>query len=80
MRPHVRLRVEVTEAWWESKGQVWRVGLRDMKTGHTYYQEAEMLVSCVDTNSIPKDCDIPCHESYKGAIFHSARWDHCFDT
>lgn len=80
VRPHVRLRVEVTEAWWESKGQVWRVGLRDMETGHTFYHEAEMLVSCVGTISIPKDCDIPGHESYKGAIFHSARWDHSFDT
>lgn len=38
-----------------------------------------MLVSCVGTISIPKDCTIPGHEKYQGSMFHSARWDHSFD-
>lgn len=79
VRGHVRLRVEVTQASWNVEKQVWRVSLRDMETGHQFHQEAEMLVSCVGTISIPKDCDIPGHESFKGETFHSARWNHGFD-
>lgn len=79
VRPHVQLKTEVTQAEWVEGKNVWRVGLKDKGTGHTYHQEAEMLVSCVGTISIPKDCNIPNHESYQGALFHSARWDHSFD-
>ncbi|KAL0935108.1 monooxygenase [Colletotrichum truncatum] len=79
VRPHVQLRTEVVEATWIAEKNVWRVDLKDMENGHKYTCEAEMLVSCVGTISIPKDCNIPNHEVYKGALFHSARWDHSFD-
>ncbi|KAK9384210.1 hypothetical protein V1515DRAFT_612394 [Lipomyces mesembrius] len=74
----VRLGVEVIEAEWvEDK---WRVHLHDLETGHKFYREAEMVVSCVGTISIPKDCTIPNYENFQGTIFHSARWNHDYDT
>lgn len=79
IRQHVQLRTEVVAASWIEEDQVWRVELRNMESGHMFVQEAEMLVSCVGTISIPKDCDIPGHETFQGAIFHSARWNHEFD-
>lgn len=79
IRPHVRLGVEVVEATWVQERSLWRVTLRDLSTGHNFVREAEMLVSCVGTISIPKDCDIPGSEKYQGVIFHSARWNHAFD-
>lgn len=79
IRPHVRLGVEVTEAVWIKEQSIWRVSLHDLSTDHHFVREAEMLVSCVGTISIPKDCDIPGNERYQGRIFHSARWDHTFD-
>ncbi|TIA74495.1 monooxygenase [Aureobasidium pullulans] len=79
VRPHIQLGVEVVAATWVDEKQVWRVGLRDMTTGKVHHQEAEMLVSCVGTISIPKDCDIPGHENYQGSIFHSARWNHDYN-
>lgn len=78
VRPHVRLQVEVSEARWIEERSVWGVTLLDLATGHSFYREAEMLVSCVGTISIPKDCTIPGHENFQGSIFHSARWDHKF--
>lgn len=78
-RQHVQLRTEVVSAKWIVPRRVWQVVLRDMSTGLEFTQEAEMLISCVGTISIPKECDIPGHEAYKGAIFHSARWNHKFD-
>ncbi|KAF2096107.1 FAD/NAD(P)-binding domain-containing protein [Rhizodiscina lignyota] len=79
IRSHVRLGTEVVDATWvEGKG-VWRVGLHDLETGHKYFKEAEMLVSCVGTISIPKDCDIPGWKDFKGEIWHSARWNHNYN-
>lgn len=40
----------------------------------------EILVSCVGTISILKDCDIPHDEDFQGAIWHSARWNHDYDS
>lgn len=78
VRGHVRLGVEVVEARWLEDRSLWRVTLHDLQGKHTFYQEAEILVSCVGTISIPKECDIPGVESYKGAIWHSARWNHAY--
>ncbi|KAJ9625205.1 hypothetical protein H2204_010592 [Knufia peltigerae] len=76
VRPHVRLGVEVVEAAWIEEKSVWRVTLRDLDDNHVFHKEAEMLVSCVGTISIPKDCNIPGHEKFRGDIWHSARWNH----
>lgn len=76
IRPHVRLGVEVVEAAWIEEKSVWRVTLRDLEDNHVFHKEAEMLVSCVGTISIPKECNIPGHEKFRGDIWHSARWNH----
>lgn len=79
VRPHVQLQTEVVAATWLEEKNVWRVRLHDMVSGREHDQEAEMLVSCVGTISIPKSCDIPGYEAFQGEIFHSARWNHGFD-
>lgn len=79
VRPHVRLGVEVIEATWVKERGVWSVRLHDLATGHKFTREAEMLVSCVGTISIPKECDIPGAKEFRGTMFHSARWNHKFD-
>ncbi|KAF9887909.1 hypothetical protein FE257_009431 [Aspergillus nanangensis] len=77
IRPHVRCGVEVVEARWDETR--WRVSLRDLETNHLFHREAEILVSCVGTISIPKDCDIPNREVFQGAVWHSARWEHGYE-
>lgn len=79
IRPHVRLGIEVVEAGWDGIKSVWKVKLRDLETDQVFVREAEILVSCVGTISIPKDCDLPHHEDFQGAIWHSARWNHDYD-
>lgn len=76
VRPHVRLQVEVVEAVWVDKESLWRVTLRDLSTDQTFSRDAEILVSCVGTISIPQDCKISGHEQFQGKIWHSARWNH----
>ncbi|KAL4939426.1 hypothetical protein BDV06DRAFT_214310 [Aspergillus oleicola] len=77
--PHLRCGVEVVEATWSEEDQLWRVHLRDVQTKHTFWREAEMLVSGVGTLSQHKGCDIPNWEFFKGAMWHSARWNNEYD-
>lgn len=80
IRPHVQTGVQVVEARWEQPRSLWRVCLRDVNSGYAFWREAEILVSCVGTISTPKDCDIPNHELFDGAVWHSARWNHDYDV
>jgi cation diffusion facilitator CzcD-associated flavoprotein CzcO len=79
VRPHVTTGVEVIGATWNEKKWVWQVELRTLETGHTFIREAEILVSCVGTISIPADINIPNHKNFNGTIWHSARWNHKYD-
>lgn len=79
IRPHVTLGVEVVGASWINERSVWRVELHSLESGHKFVREAEILVSCVGTISIPADCNIPNFQNFKGEIWHSARWNHKYD-
>jgi cation diffusion facilitator CzcD-associated flavoprotein CzcO len=80
IRSHVRVRIEVVGATWIEQKAVWRVELHDLETGETFTKEAEMLISCVGTISIPKDCDIPDYKKFQGSLWHSARWNHDYNV
>lgn len=45
---------------------------------YTHYV-SKMLVMAVGGLSEPNKCNIPGHEKFRGALFHSARWDHSVD-
>jgi len=74
--PHIRYGTEVVNLSWIASREVWQVQLRDVQSRHIFTREAEIVVSCVGSISIPKDCNIPGHENYSGKIWHSARWNH----
>lgn len=79
IRPHVNTGIEVVAASWIEDQGFWKVELQDVESGHLFTKEAEILVSCVGTISIPADCKIPNHEDFQGSIWHSARWNHSYD-
>ncbi|KAF4551122.1 Flavin-binding monooxygenase-like protein 12 [Elsinoe fawcettii] len=79
VRDHVRTQCEVIAAQWNDRKSVWQTRFRDLESGHEFTRESEILISCVGTISIPKDCTIPGNEQFKGPIWHSARWNHNFD-
>jgi cation diffusion facilitator CzcD-associated flavoprotein CzcO len=68
--PHIRYRHEVTSARWDEASQLWL--LRTTAGELT----AETLVVSANPLSEPRLPDIDGIESFEGAIFHSARWDH----
>ena len=79
VRPHVRTECEVVAARWNDLKSVWQVEFRDLQTDDHFTRESEILISCVGTISIPKDCTIPGAEEFPGPIWHSARWNHTYN-
>ena len=65
---------EVTEATFDEKNGTWSV---HCKSGDTF--RARVLVSAVGQLSRPSVPDIKGLDQFRGAAFHSARWDHSFD-
>ncbi|EMD65540.1 hypothetical protein GGP41_010421 [Bipolaris sorokiniana] len=76
---HIRFHSTVEKAAWNEKDKMWEVEVLDWKTKGKTVRRAKILVSGVGALSVPKECDIPGAEVYKGRLFHSAKWDHGFD-
>jgi cation diffusion facilitator CzcD-associated flavoprotein CzcO len=71
--PHIRFRHEVREAAWDDERQRW-----DLKTNRGRF-EAQFLVGGFGTQIEPRMPQIKGLESFRGKVFHSARWDHDHD-
>jgi cation diffusion facilitator CzcD-associated flavoprotein CzcO len=73
VRPHVRLHHAVTGAAWDDEAQRW-----DVETSQGPFR-ARVLIAGMGPLAEPKLPDVPGVETFEGATFHSARWDHDFD-
>lgn len=76
LRKHIHTSVECVGAVWNNEIQKWEVNLKDHKTGIEYKRTASILVSAVGAISFPRDVKFPGMETFKGSMFHTARWDH----
>ena len=79
MIPHTRFHTTVQNARWNESAQYWEVEITDQRTKSTYTRRARVVVSAVGSLSVPKKCEVPGAESFKGRLFHSAQWDQSFD-
>ena len=70
LRPHLRLRTEVTEARWDEGCGAWRL---TTATGGTL--EAEVLVAACGQLTRDSRPDVPGLDGFPGQVVHSARWD-----
>ncbi|MGX1811815.1 flavin-containing monooxygenase [Nocardia sp. NPDC055321] len=66
--------VEVTEAEFDERNGIWRVRTAD---GNTHI--ADILIPAVGQLSRPAMPNLPGIDSFTGAAFHSAEWDHSVD-
>jgi cation diffusion facilitator CzcD-associated flavoprotein CzcO len=73
IRPHLRLRHEVTAAEWDEDARRWRI---ETSQGSL---SARVLVSGMGPLTEPKVPDIPGLDDFEGETFHSARWNHDYD-
>jgi cation diffusion facilitator CzcD-associated flavoprotein CzcO len=78
IRPHVRFHSTLKSAEYEPEPATWKVIIEDQRKV-LIQKRCKILISAVGALSIPKQCDIPGAERFKGHLFHSAKWDHSFD-
>lgn len=74
LNTHIRFNTEIAQAAFDEAGRVWKL--------HTAAGEivtARMVVFACGQLNRPMIPDIHGLDVYKGARFHSARWDHSFD-
>lgn len=69
LRKYISFDKEVAEA--RHDGQRWTVNFKDGST-----EQADFVVACCGLLHHPRYPDIPGLNDFKGAKFHSARWDH----
>lgn len=74
LRPHLKLGEEPVRATWDDAKALWKIETRG---GKSY--EAEAIVTALGQLNRPAIPDIPGKDGFKGAQFHSARWDHSVD-
>lgn len=78
LRSKIRFGTEVVAAHWDERSCRWRVRARD-GDGREHELVADALVSAVGQLNRPRYPAIPGRERFRGAAFHSARWDHTYD-
>ena len=66
-------------AEWDADANVWRIETRDVRTGQKQLSYATALVSAIGVLVVPRFPEIQGIESFKGEMFHSARWRHDVD-
>lgn len=71
--------VNVERCEWIEERSVWRLHVRDRKTNLFFIHESQFLFAATGQLVQPRELDIPGAETFKGPIFHSARWRHDVD-
>jgi cation diffusion facilitator CzcD-associated flavoprotein CzcO len=74
VRPHVRLRAQVTSAELDERRAIWTVRCAD---GRVYV--ADIVVAATGGLSRPLVPTLPGLDRFTGRTWHSARWDHDYD-
>jgi hypothetical protein len=79
LRQHCRFHTSLDKAEWDAQANVWRIETRNVRTGETQVTCATALIPAIGVLLVPKLPKLQGIESFKGALFHSARWRHEVD-
>ncbi|KIX00872.1 uncharacterized protein Z518_09937 [Rhinocladiella mackenziei CBS 650.93] len=79
LRKHMQFEIECLGAKWNNDTSAWDVQFRDLRTKIEYIRSATIFVSAVGGISYPREVKFPGMETFKGEMFHTARWNHGYD-
>ncbi|OAG11152.1 monooxygenase [Paraphaeosphaeria sporulosa] len=79
LRKHMHFSIECVGATWNANSNKWDVRFRDSKTKLEFIRNATVFISAVGGISRPRDTRFEGMDKFKGALFHTARWDHSYD-
>ncbi|KAJ7612176.1 hypothetical protein FB45DRAFT_843471 [Roridomyces roridus] len=71
---HIAFNTLVVSATWDAKESVWYVVTEDAK-GNQSTTKAKIVISAIGFLEVPRVPNIPGLASFRGSLFHSARWD-----
>ncbi|KAF8957769.1 hypothetical protein BDZ97DRAFT_84041 [Flammula alnicola] len=77
--PHILFNHLVTSAEWDHKSQLYNIITENTLTGEKTITTAHILISAIGILETPRYARIPGLNAFKGAMFHSARWDKTVD-
>ncbi|KAF7359004.1 hypothetical protein MSAN_01241100 [Mycena sanguinolenta] len=69
----------VTSAEWSNKDELYHIVSEDVVTGEQFTTTAKILISAIGILEIPNFPSIAGLSSFKGDMFHSARWNKAVD-
>ena len=75
----MKLRHEVIRAEWDEDEGVWRIQVRDLNTGETKDDAAEIFINAGGVLNHWKWPDLPGLNDFKGSLVHSAVYDESLD-
>ncbi|HIG44512.1 MAG TPA: NAD(P)/FAD-dependent oxidoreductase [Gammaproteobacteria bacterium] len=78
LREHISFNTEVLSSVYDVDNHIWVITTRD-KDGNEERFSSDALISAVGQLNRPKKPDIPGRDSFKGPMFHSARWQYEHD-
>ncbi len=78
LRRCISFNTAAISATWDNNSQVWGIVTKN-SSGEEHTTRAKVLVSAAGFLEIPRMPDIPGLETFKGAMFHSGKWDHSVD-
>ncbi|KAL4863501.1 hypothetical protein BDV12DRAFT_202038 [Aspergillus spectabilis] len=73
--PHCRFNKMCLDLTWNSSRSVWICTFQDTISGEIFKHEAPVVISAIGTLDRPFIPKIEGADSFKGKMFHSARWD-----
>ncbi|KAI9439244.1 FAD/NAD-P-binding domain-containing protein [Lactarius indigo] len=76
LRKHCRFHTSLDKAEWDGNANLWRIETRDVRTGETQVTHATAIIAAIGVLVVPKFPKLQGIESFKGEVFHSARWKH----
>lgn len=81
LRTHCRFHTSVDGAEWDADANLWRIETRDVRAAGEKKQlfYATALVSAIGVLVVPRIPMLQGIETFKGEVFHSARWRHDVD-
>ncbi|KAH9238349.1 hypothetical protein K456DRAFT_1758791 [Colletotrichum gloeosporioides 23] len=71
--------VDVERCEWSEARQRWRMTIRRYSDDSIFTHECQFLFTATGQLMQPNPVDVPGAENFKGAIFHSSRWDTSVD-
>jgi len=72
---HIILNRKVTSAKWDDIAQEYEIITEDTVTCEQSRSTAHILISAIGVLETPRHANIPGLETFKGEMFHSARWN-----